>query len=312
MARKLLAVLSLSALVLSGCSAIPVDNVQKTEVSIQQNIENSERTATSSKKVKPGAKLNGPKALTTLNSLKVKNNVSGSSYNRSKNFGSGWKDFNKNSCDERQDTLKRDMSKIKYKDKKKCVVSSGTLHDAYTGKKINWKRGANTVDIDHVVSLKNAWISGAQNLSTAQRQKLANDPLNLMASHASANRSKGDKSADKWLPSKKAFKCQYVANQISVKKKYVLSVTTAEKKAMKKVLNTCKNQKAAKVTPIKPAGKSSPPKKETSKKNKGTVSGTVHPGSYCKATDAGKKGKSKAGKTYICKKDSNGKLRWRV
>lgn len=321
MARKLLAVLSLSALVLSGCSSIPTNNnlespTVNTELNIQESvqdsIEDSERTATSSKKVKPGPALNGPKAITVLNSLKVKNNVSGSNYNRSKNFGSGWKDFNKNSCDERQDTLKRDMSKVKYKDKKKCTVSSGTLHDSYTGKKINWKRGANTVDIDHVVALKNTWISGAQNLSAAQRQSLANDPLNLMASQASANRQKGDKSADKWLPGNKNFRCQYVATQVSVKKKYVLSVTSAEKKAMTKVLNSCKNQKAAKVTPVKPAGKSTAPKKETSKVNKGTVSGTVHPGSYCKASDSGKKGKSKAGKTYVCKKDSNGKLRWRV
>lgn len=39
-----------------------------------------------------------------------------------------------------------------------------------------------SVDIDQVVALKNAWISGGQKLPQPQRQVLANDPLNLMAS----------------------------------------------------------------------------------------------------------------------------------
>jgi hypothetical protein len=351
MSRKLFAVFSLSALLLSGCSAIPTETPTDREItstietpSIQTKVPKSDQkelpqitkaqkelpqvtkaelpqielTATTKAKIKPGPKLNGPKALTVLNSLPVKGKAPGTGYNRNAKFGNGWKDFNNNLCDERQDALKRDMSKVKYKDKKKCAVASGTLHDSYAGKTINWKIGAGSVDIDHAVALKNAWISGAQGLSQAQRQALSNDPLNLIASDASSNRQKGDKNTAEWLPKNKGFRCQYVATQVSVKKKYALSVTAPEKAAMKKVLNTCKNQKAAKVTPIKPAGKApaakpSTPKKAAPKKsNSGTVSGTVYPGSYCKAADKGKKGKSKAGKTYTCKNDSSGKPRWRV
>ncbi|MFC3372259.1 HNH endonuclease family protein [Glutamicibacter protophormiae] len=268
--------------------------------------------STKSKAVKPGAKLDGTKALTVLNTLPVKGKAPATGYNRNTKFGNGWKDFDKDKCDERQEALSRDMSKVKFKDKKKCTVASGTLNDLYTGRQINWKVKSGSVDIDHVVALKNAWISGGQQLSQAQRQALANDPLNLIAADASANRQKGDKNAAEWLPKNKSFRCQYVATQISVKKKYALSVTSAEKKAMSKVLDSCKNQKAAKVTPIKPAGSS---KSTTSSKPKapGTVKVTVSPGAFCKGADKGKRGKSKAGKTYTCKSSkSESRLRWRV
>ncbi|MGH3653560.1 hypothetical protein [Glutamicibacter sp.] len=42
------------------------------------------------------------------------------------------------------------------------------------------------------------------------------------------------------------------------------------------------------------------------------VNGTVLPGAYCKSTDKGKRGKSKAGKYYTCKTNGKGKLRWRA
>lgn len=317
MLRRLLATVSVSALVLVGCSAPGADTrtsaqaVGESAISAVQPLE-AELVSTKSKAVKPGAKLNGPKALTVLNTLPVKGKAPATGYNRNAEFGNGWKDFDKDKCDERQEALSRDMSKVRFKDKKKCTVASGTLNDLYTGKKINWKVKSGSVDIDHVVALKNAWISGGQKLSQAQRQALANDPLNLIAADASANRQKGDKNAAEWLPKNKSFRCQYVATQSSVKKKYALSVTSSEKKAMSKVLNSCKNQKAAKVTPIKPAGSSKP--STTSKpKAPGTVKGLVSPGAFCKSADKGKKGKSKAGKTYTCKSSKNeSRLRWRI
>jgi len=319
--RKLFALLCVAVLVLTGCS-VPSDTDNST-VSASDVLEPTstsseelhiELASTKSNKVNPGPKLNGPKALSMLKSLPVKGKAPATGYNRNKKFGNGWKDYDGDKCDERQDTLSRDMSKVKFKDRKKCTVASGTLHDKYTSKKINWKVKSGSVDIDHVVALKNAWISGAQQLSQSQRQALANDPLNLIAADASANRKKGDKNAAEWLPKNKSFRCQYVATQISVKKKYALSVTKAEKNAMTKVLNTCRNQKGAKVTAIKPAGnqKKNTQKKSAPKKSPSLVKGTVHPGSYCKNADKGKRGKAKSGKVYTCKYDANGKLRWRV
>lgn len=284
--------------------------------------QNAPSSATSTKgQVKPGAKLDGPSALSVLNSLQVKGKAPATGYDRNGKFGNGWKDFDGNKCDERQDTLTRDMSKIRYKDNKNCQLTSGTLSDVYTGTTINWKVNSGSVDVDHVVALKNVWISGGQQLSQEQRLAVANDPLNLMASQASANRSKGDANAAEWLPTNKSFRCQYVATQVSVKKKYALAVTPAEKDAMKDVLNSCPTQKAAKTTPIKltgknpvvgPATKPTPAQKNTSKAPLPKAK-DVSPGAYCAKADAGTKGIGKKnGKSYTCKSSStDARLRWR-
>ena len=256
------------------------------------------------------SKLTGPKATSVLKTLKVKGKAAGTGYSRNGKFGNGWKDFDGDKCNQRQDALARDMSKVRFADAKRCQVASGTLNDRYTGRTIRWKTGTGSVDIDHVVALKNAWISGAQRLSQAQRLKLANDPLNLIAADSSANRAKGSSNAAEWLPKHKAFRCQYVATQISVKKKYALSVTAAEKAAMSRVLATCPGQKAAKTTPIQPTGTSGTGTSGGS--TAGTVSGTVTAGAFCKAADKGKKGRSASGTTYTCKASSTeARLRWR-
>ncbi len=67
----------------------------------------------------------------------------------------------------------------------------------------------------------------------------ANDPLNLLAVSASANRQKGDADAATWLPPNKRFRCAYVARQVAVKLKYGVSVTGAEQVAMRTVLDGC-------------------------------------------------------------------------
>ncbi len=56
------------------------------------------------------------------------------------------------------------------------------------------------------------------------------------------NQQKSDSDAASWLPPNKAFRCTYVARQISVKKRYSLWVTASEKTAMQKVLADCPNE----------------------------------------------------------------------
>jgi hypothetical protein len=89
-----------------------------------------------------------------------------------------------------------------------------------------------------VVSLSNAWSTGAQKLSYTTRVQLANDPLGLLAVDGPTNESKSDKDASGWLP-RPAYRCAFVARQITVKKKYRLWVTSDEKAAMARVLATC-------------------------------------------------------------------------
>lgn len=310
----ILAILVLTGTVVSDPALLELASPAKTATT------SSAPASSGNAKVLPGPKLEGPGALATLNTLKVKGKAPATGYNRNGKFGNGWKDFNGNKCDERQDTLKRDMSGVKYKDAKKCQLASGILADSYTGTTIKWKVNSGSVDIDHMVALKNVWISGGQQLSQDQRLAVANDPLNLMASQASANRSKGDANAAEWLPSHKPFRCRYVAIQISVKKKYALAVTRPEADAMRRVLNTCPKQKAAKVTPIKLISTKAPPvtpKSHSTPTKKPSVNATkppaVSPGAFCAKVDKGSRGIGKKnGKSYTCKTSSTDtRLRWR-
>ncbi|MBT2386407.1 HNH endonuclease family protein [Streptomyces sp. ISL-11] len=185
-----------------------------------------------------GAKGSAGSALKAVSSLDVKKNASKEGYTRSK-FGQAWADTDGNRCGTRDDILKRDLTGVEFGDGR-CQVTSGTLaKDPYTGKSVKFERGSSKIDIDHVVALSDAWQKGAAQWPDAKRVALANDPLNLIAADASANRSKGDGDAAAWLPDNKAYRCDYIAQQVAVKKKYGLWVTGAEKDAMVKVLSSC-------------------------------------------------------------------------
>jgi hypothetical protein len=179
-------------------------------------------------------------ATTLLASLPVKPALSMTGYNRTGEFGTAWLDEDRNGCDTRNDILVRDLT-----DPTKsgvCKVLTGILVSPYTGQTIQFVRGVKTsslVQIDHLVALGDAWETGAQALSQAQRIRLANDPLELMAVDGRSNDQKSDKDASEWLPSDASFDCVYVARQISVKVSYSLWVTQAEHDAMARVLATC-------------------------------------------------------------------------
>ncbi|MCK7625101.1 HNH endonuclease family protein [Streptomyces sp. RS10V-4] len=181
-------------------------------------------------------------ALRALDSVAVKGAGTSDGYARDR-FGSAWADTDGNGCGTRDDILKRDLRGTAFRDAKKCVVVSGTLpKDPYTGKALDYRRGRSTVDIDHVVALSDAWRTGARQWAGRKRVALANDPLNLIAVDASANRRKRDGDAADWLPPYTGYRCTYVARQVAVKKKYGLWVTREEKAAMAKVLNSCPRQ----------------------------------------------------------------------
>ena len=95
-------------------------------------------------------------------------------------------------------------------------AESGRLVDPYTSTTITFARGgASEVDIDHVVALGDAWQKGAWRWPYGERVAFANDPLNLLAVDASANRQKGDGDTATWLPANKSFRCAYVARQVA-------------------------------------------------------------------------------------------------
>ncbi|MFC7588679.1 HNH endonuclease family protein [Nonomuraea antimicrobica] len=177
-----------------------------------------------------------------LDGLAVKGRAPKTGFDRDK-FGPAWSDVDRNGCDTRNDILKRDLVDETFKSgTKDCIVLTGTLHDPYSGKTIDFKRGQDTstaVQIDHVIPLSDAWQKGAQQWSAAKRKEFANDPLNLMAVDGPLNGQKSDSDAATWLPPRKAYRCTYIARQIEVKAKYGVWVTSAEKTAMEGILGSC-------------------------------------------------------------------------
>lgn len=179
-------------------------------------------------------------AVAALNSLSIKGRAPKTDYSRAQ-FGNGWQVIS--GCDTREIILNRDLTNVVLD--QSCNVISGVLSDPYTGKTIQFNRGASTsaaVQIDHVVALSDAWQKGAQNLSANTRIELANDPLELLAVDGPTNQNKLDGDAATWLPPNVGFRCQYVARQIAVKQKYQLWVTQAEHDAIAKLLSNCPDQ----------------------------------------------------------------------
>lgn len=184
-------------------------------------------------------------ALAVLATLPVKGKSPKTGYDRTGDFGTAWLDVDHNGCDTRNDIVARDLHDIVRSGP--CTVLTGTFTEPYTGATMHFVRGQDTsalVQIDHVVALANAWQTGAQKLTQAQRISLANDPLNLLAADGRANAQKSDGDAATWLPATKSFRCAYVARQISVKATYRLWVAPAERDAMARVLSSCPDQPA--------------------------------------------------------------------
>lgn len=181
-------------------------------------------------------------AVEVLEKLEVKGRAPKTGYSRDE-FYSGWPTVD--GCNLRQKILKRELGETAVLDG--CYVIAGEFDEPYTGehKKFTTKAEISKgLQIDHVVALSDAWQKGAQYLSKEVRYNIATDPLNLLAVDASTNQGKSDGDAATWLPPNKKFRCQYVARQVSVKYKYSLWVTEAEKAAISGILENCPKEPA--------------------------------------------------------------------
>ena len=161
-------------------------------------------------------------------------------------FGEPWSDdvnveFGHNGCNTRDDILRRDLTQLVVRPGT-CYAQSGVLIDRYTGESIAFVRGPDSseaIQIDHVISLSDAWYKGARDWDDQRRRDFANDPRNLLAVGAKANFDKAFRDANAWLPPNPAFRCEFVARQIAVKAAYRLWVSANEKRAMAAVLDHC-------------------------------------------------------------------------
>ncbi len=103
-------------------------------------------------------------------------------------------------------------------------VVYGKWFDKYTGK---YFTNPNDLDIDHLVPLKNAYISGASNWSKRKKNRYYNylkSDNHLIAVSKSANRNKSDKSPVEWLPPNEEYQCEYVREWYKIKVDWGLTI----------------------------------------------------------------------------------------
>ncbi|MEU3659469.1 HNH endonuclease family protein [Streptomyces sp. NPDC032940] len=173
-----------------------------------------------------------------IETLKTKGRGPKTGYDRDE-FGYAWMDtadgvpLARNGCDTRNDLLKRDGEKVRFRSGSNCVVIAMTLHDPYTGTTIEWrKQKASEVQIDHVVPLSYSWQMGSARWPESKRRQLANDPLNLIPVEGRANSAKSDSGPASWLPPSKGVRCAYAVRFAQVAVKYELAVTAPDRQAM--------------------------------------------------------------------------------
>jgi hypothetical protein len=157
-------------------------------------------------------------------------------YNRKRHFGTWTDDPQDNDCfNTRAEVLIRESHrKVSYSPKNPCIVDRGLWKDPYTG---NLFESSRQIQIDHIVPLKNAYISGAWKWTPAKRCTYANFMANsyhLLAVSGSENSKKGDRGPDQYMPPEESFACEYLEDWLKVKMIWGLIMLPEEVQAVRK------------------------------------------------------------------------------
>jgi hypothetical protein len=151
-----------------------------------------------------------------------------------------WVDADSDGCDARKEVLiQESLTQVGLGDR--CRVEVGTWLSLYDNQQIT---DSSKLDIDHMIPLKEAWDSGADQWPAARRQAFANDldlPQALIAVSAGSNRSKSAGDPADWLPTNQSYICQYIQDWMIVKVKWELSVDQREFNTLSNVATRCVN-----------------------------------------------------------------------
>jgi hypothetical protein len=181
-----------------------------------------------------------------LGKLRVAERLQPDTYDRDA-FGSAWADTDGNGCNQRDDVLLRDVipdtATVAEQDSCDHDVLAGSWIDPYTGVTLTFDdlkdpAQAQAIQIDHVVPLAEAWVSGAADWDEEQRREFANDLSVLLAVDGPTNASKGAGDPAAWRP-RKEYQCAYARRWIRVKHHYDLTVDTSELRALEEMLGYC-------------------------------------------------------------------------
>jgi hypothetical protein len=149
-----------------------------------------------------------------------------------------WTDDDHDGCDTRDEVLQAESS-LPVDTADGCRSPAGSwlsIYDGYT------TTDPGELEVDHLVALHEAWVSGASAWGPERRQAFANDlghPGALVAVTAAMNRSKGDRDPALWQPPNRAAWCLYATDWVTVKARWQLTVDAAEATALRNMLAGC-------------------------------------------------------------------------
>ena len=153
-----------------------------------------------------------------------------------------WIDEDGDCQDARQEVLvEESLTPVTFETDRECRVASGRWYGAFTGV---YTGDPEDLDIDHMVPLKNAHLSGAWAWNPAMKEEYANylgEENHLIAVTASANRSKGAKGPEDWGPPELGYWCQYATGWAEIKEWWELTMTKVESEIVMDMLGTCEN-----------------------------------------------------------------------
>ena len=153
-----------------------------------------------------------------------------------------WEDHDGDCQDARQEVLiAESLVSVTFETDRGCRVETGRWFGAFTGVFVDDPR---ELDIDHMVPLKNAHLSGGWSWDTEMREEYANylgEENHLIAVTKGANRSKGAKGPEEWGPPEQSYWCQYATDWTEVKARWSLTMTEQEAEIVTDMLGTCEN-----------------------------------------------------------------------
>jgi len=151
-----------------------------------------------------------------------------------------WIDEDSDCQDTREEVLiQESVTGVIFASSSECEIVSGNWIDPYSGDTFT---DPGDLDVDHMIPLENAHISGGWNWTEDRRRDYANfmdDPDHLIAVSASENRSKGEKGPDEYMPSDDDYHCEYVEDWIRIKRDWGLRMTVNEAEATFRIHFEC-------------------------------------------------------------------------
>ena len=142
-----------------------------------------------------------------------------------------WIDADHDRENTRTEVLKAESSTKVTQDRDRRVLL-GRWNSVYDGRAVVT---ASALAVDHLVPLREAWVSGAAAWSAQKRRAYANDlgfGPSLLAVSKSAVRARAGRGPGAYVPPNPTYACGFVRDTIAVKHRWHLSVDPAEKRAL--------------------------------------------------------------------------------